>query len=373
MKKLFIFLPLLFLLSSCSSVKPTEPNITEEPATMRNEKNKIENLYQFIHWDWGQNYPFNGCMAFTLECLGEDKDVYDYWFFAGVGGDNFTMCYGDNGFLNDCRSVCIDGFDFIEYVLGEIGYGYNYVTGEQINADKDKYVGMAMDYIDKGIPVLVKGAFGEGEYPWDANFTVLYSYSDFGGKLMATVGSGRDYPTYTIDTTKEITDDWIFMGERINDPPLAQVYRNAVMKIPYWLTMPKDSNGVTFGAEAFRDWADDIENGRYDGLTSETFKQWDDYTIFVCNLATNSGGCQGFFQKAQELNPDLTFLSDVREQYRRTSDLWNELEAVGGGFNITAETLQNTEKRGIIADKIREFADCMDEVVNIYNKIPGTD
>ena len=31
--------------------------------------NKLE-LGQFIHWDWGQNYPFNACMAKLMECLG---------------------------------------------------------------------------------------------------------------------------------------------------------------------------------------------------------------------------------------------------------------------------------------------------------------
>ena len=28
----------------------------------------------------GQNYLFNGCMEYMMECLGESKE-YDYWFF----------------------------------------------------------------------------------------------------------------------------------------------------------------------------------------------------------------------------------------------------------------------------------------------------
>jgi len=57
--------------------------------------NKL-NLGQFIHWDWGQNYPFNACMAKLMECLGGDIALYTYDFFAGISGDDFVMCYGDN-------------------------------------------------------------------------------------------------------------------------------------------------------------------------------------------------------------------------------------------------------------------------------------
>lgn len=38
---------------------------------------KLE-LGQFIHWDWGQNYPFSACMAKLMECLGGDTSLYSY-------------------------------------------------------------------------------------------------------------------------------------------------------------------------------------------------------------------------------------------------------------------------------------------------------
>jgi hypothetical protein len=51
----------------------------------------------------------------------------------------------------------------------------------------------------------------------------------------------------------------------------------------------------------------------------------------------------------------------------KLSRLWNrqngeDLEAIGGGFNITLDALQDKQRRSKIAAKILEFAECMDEV-----------
>ena len=73
------------------------------------------------------------------------------------------------------------------------------------------------------------------------------------------------------------------------------------------------------------------------------------------------------------MNPDMTFLDDINKLYERTAKIWNndngeDLEALGGGFNVTLDALQNKEKRKKIAGKIREAAVCMDEVVKILNE-----
>jgi hypothetical protein len=157
-----------------------------------------------------------------------------------------------------------------------------------------------------------------------------------------------------------------FVGKKIKEVDLALAYRDAVMNIPLLFSMTQ-ANNCTFGANAFRDWAIDIENGRYDNVEAEYFDEWRDYNIYICNLATNSGGCQNFLQKALELNPDLTFIEDIKAQYSKTGQLWNQLEEMGGGFNIALETLKNKEKALMIAQKIREFAVCYDEIINTYN------
>lgn len=125
---------------------------------------------------------------------------------------------------------------------------------------------------------------------------------------------------------------------------------------------------ASFGPEAFRAWANNIDSGKFEGMTLEEFDAWANHTIYVCNLATNSGGCQGFLEKAQQLNPDLTFIEDIRKRFSRTGELWNDLEALGAGFNITLGALQDLSQRKAITDKIREFAVCMDEVLDHFKE-----
>lgn len=66
-------------------------------------------------------------------------------------------------------------------------------------------------------------------------------------------------------------------------------------------------------------------------------------------------------------------LDEVKGVYRRMGRMWNnddgkDLEALGGGFNVTLEVLKDKEKRSKIAEVIRKCGDCMDEVVNIIKK-----
>ena len=149
---------------------------------MISETKQLPNIHQFIHWDWGQNYPFNGGMSFLLESVGENAEIYDYWFFSGISGDIFTMCYGNNGYFNDCVSVCSDGPEFIKSVFDKIGYDFQYVTSAEINRNKDKYLEKVIDYINKGIPVLQKGPVE------NANFDVIYEYDKNGRILSYMVG-----------------------------------------------------------------------------------------------------------------------------------------------------------------------------------------
>ena len=49
-------------------------------------------------------------------------------------------------------------------------------------------------------------------------------------------------------------------------------------------------------------------------------------------------------------------------------NLPDNLEAIGGGFNVTLEALQDKERRGKISTKIREFADVTDRILRLLSK-----
>lgn len=318
--------------------------------------NKL-NLGQFIHWDWGQNYPFNACMAKLMECLGGDASLYTYDFFAGLCGDDFVMCYGDNGKYNDCVSVCSDNEVFLARVCGMIGLEYRFVRYDEWRADTERYYALVKQFIDRGIPVLCAGVGS------NFNYDLLTSYDDETTVCHLSCGDdvqyGRDIPF------GEIECDFVFIEclPKIGD--LTAVYRNAVMQIPALMTAKPTKDGVFFGADAYRRWAEDIIGGRYDACTAETFDSWAHWCIYICNLATNGGHGEGFLRRAYERNPDMTFIPELISLFHENDRVWSELEVLGGGFGCSVETLHDKEKRAVIADVILKLAETNEKIVRL--------
>ena len=107
-------------------------------------------------------------------------------------------------------------------------------------------------------------------------------------------------------------------------------------------------------------------------MKPEEFDGWFMYSNYVCVLATNGCCCHEFLNRAEKLNPDFTFIGELHQLYQKMHQMWEKdpdgLEAIGGGFNITLEALQDKSRRDKIAAKIREFAGCADEVVRIVRE-----
>ena len=316
--------------------------------------NKLE-LGQFIHWNRGQNYPFSACMAKLMECLGGDTTLYTYDFFAGIAGDDFVMCYGDNEKYNDCVSVCTSTDAFLARVCGMIGLEYRLVKHDEWKADAQLYYGLLKQFIDQGIPVLCAG-IGQ-----NANYDLLISYDDETTKCHLSCGDdvqyGADIPFDKIEC------DFIFIQRLPEITDIAVVYRNAVMEIPALMTAKKTIDGVFFGADAYRNWAADITSGKYNRYTTENFENWQHWCIYICNLATNGGHGEGFLRRAYELNPDLAFVPDVISLFHENDKVWKELETMGAGFNCTLDTLHEKSKAMSIANVISRLAVTNDEII----------
>lgn len=340
--------------------------------------NTLPNLRPIITPHYGENYWFNGCAAFVMECAGEQE--FDYWFFAGVTGDNFAQVYSRDRFrgdgVTDYRLGEEDNHAFVEGIFGQCGYASSFIPLKQILKNRDMYIQTLIAYINKGIPVIVNdyGLNPHRRFGWG----VLVGYEDYGKTLLYMGGDATQPDRISVnellpdhyETDRDYCQGWVFLGEKKRDVSLAEVYRNRIFGLPELLTY--EQPGYCFGPKAFREWAEDIESGRFDGMKPEEFEDWAMYKVYVCNLATNSGGCRSFLEKALELNSDLAFIQGILAQYRQTGHYWNnhngeDLEALGGGFNVTLEALQDKEKRIKIAARIRAFADCMDGVVEAVN------
>lgn len=344
--------------------------------TVKQSNNRLPNIRQIVTLHYGENYWFNGCARYMMECLGE-KD-YDYWFFAGLTGENFTQVYSHNHFRGDgvldYRLSEKGNHDFVESIFSQCGYASSFVPLRQILNNREMYVQTLMSYIDKGLPVIFNnyGNNPHQRYSWG----VFVGYEDYGKALLYMGGDATEPDRIALedllpeDYAPEgaYCNGWLFIGEKKKDVPLKKLYRDRILSLPELLS--EGNNNYCFGANAFRAWADSIDKGRFDNMKPEEFDDWGMYKVYVCNLATNSGGCRSFLETAMALNEDFDFLKDVIELYRQTGLLWNDkngedLEALGGGFNVSLEALQDKDKRSKITTVIREFALCLDKISEV--------
>lgn len=333
----------------------------------KRSNNLIPITHCLITEEYGEIYRFNGSAAYVMECLGEKE--FDYLFFAGLTGDVFAQHYrqpfaGDGV---DAYYQANGDRSFFEGVFEKCGYSAEYVFSRDLRKDEDMYLKRLIAYIDKGIPVISTGYS-------DQPCGVFVGYEEYGKTFIYISGNNSEPQRISYEDAMGCGTDqsgWIFVGDRKEEKGAAEIYREAIYALPELLTT--DNDNYCFGAPAFRKWADDVENGYFEQIKPEEFDPLSMYVNFVFTLATNGSCCPGFLQRTMELNPDMAYLDGVIALYKRTADIWhndngNDLEALGGGFNITLEALQGYERRKKIAARIRECGDIIDEAVRILNE-----
>jgi len=293
-------------------------------------------------------------------------------------GDSFAQVFsfdrfrGDgvtDYFLSEKREV-----NYVEEIFSKCGYTSTFVPIKQLDGNRQMYVQTLISYIDKGLPVIFNHWNKNPEVRW--GWGVFVGYEDYGKTLLFMTSELKEPERVTMEELipdellpgQENCNGWVFVGEKKKTVPLADLYRNRILSLSQ--LMKTSTENFCFGAEAFSSWAAAIETGRFDGMKPEEFDDWSMYTVYVCNLATNSSCCHDFLDKALKLNPDLECIREIHDQYHHMRRMWNEqkgedLEALGGGFNVTLAALQDEKRRSRIAAKIREFAECADRIAEI--------
>ena len=335
----------------------------------KQSNNIIPNIHRVITDEYGENYWFNGCARYVMESLGEPD--YDYNFFAGLTGDVFTHFYPtDHKFYGDGVSAYNLGkkpVPYVEALFEKCGYSATYVHGKDLRKNVEMYRQTLIAYIDKGVPVIA-WCLGNPDL-----FGVIVGYEEHAKTLLYIMGN-RSEPERILfeDAIKDAEENgtmcggWVFVGGKQNTVNLADIYKEAILALPALFDVKTDL--YVYGPEALRIWANTIETGRYDNMRPEEFEGWCMYVAYICALATNGSCCHEFLKRARELNPDMGYLEDVSKLYKKTADMWNnqngeDLEAIGGGFNVTLEALQDSKKRTKIVAKLREIASAVDEIV----------
>lgn len=342
------------------------------------DSNIIPFTRRFVTNELGENYWLHGCLRYVMEALGESG--FDYEFFSGLTGDIFTQVYAFDRFRGDCATdflLSAGEHGFIEDIFARCGYGAEFVPDERVRARSGEYLQRIMDSIDRGVPV-ISNLDISGHKQW----IVMVGYEDRGRTLL--------FMTDNMTAPERITSaevfapsaeeaGWsrglVFAGEKQGQADLRGLYRRAIEGLPALMRTRRPE--YCFGPEAFYAWADDIEGGRYENVEPEEFERekWYLYTNYVCILATNGSCCHEFLNRAQRLNPDMAWLSELHRMYGRIANIWEKdpdgLEAIGGGFNITWEALRDRERRGRIAAKLRELGELSRQALEVLERELG--
>lgn len=317
----------------------------------------LDNIHNILTWSHGQNYTFNACMAYLMECMNEDEE-YNYCFFSGVTGDSFTQVFRtDYTEFTCCLSQDMFSYDIAKKTFDACGYDFIYVDDIELKANQLKYIDKIKLHINSGKPIITKGHKHNGE------FCIICGYDMDNNSLLILEGE-EDTPKEVQDLTQH-SDGLVFIGTKLKSPPIDEVYREVVMSIPYYLSKPPE-NGLSFGKQAFLDWANSFMDGRFDNVPTEELDAWKIHGTYLCMAGTN-GASRGFVSKTLQLNPDMEFLNNIKPILEKKQKVFKDLTQMEGGFNIAPEKFKNKDIMRPISDKILESAEYCNEIIRNYN------
>ena len=344
---------------------------------------RITNNRELLDGSKGRNYALPDCMKFILECIGWG-DKPDFWDIAVITGDTVAQIYSRNpsSGCEYCVSGYLAGAEHIKYLFDTFGYEHEYVTAGQLNADNDRYIQKIVEMVDRDIPVLVKTNLNDiPGWKSDVGTHCLIVGYDNGGQILKILIGGTEIIDCILTGENKI--ELTFIGKKLREVTLEELYIKAAQKMVHWLTLP-ERDGVFFGAAAFRAWADDIEAGRFE---DDSLSMWGDYGVYACNLATSGGGVStSIFKKLAEINQSHSRLAEISEKIDNIMEdrspregrckLWLQLEELGGGMaqdgamdrEVFRTTMRDKEKRSKVAAALRDYAGRIDQAVEVLNK-----
>ncbi|MCL2445451.1 MAG: AraC family transcriptional regulator [Oscillospiraceae bacterium] len=333
-------------------------------------------IHQLIHNDQGQNYVFNGCMQFLMECLGENE-AYDYWFFSAVSGDDFVQVFStDKTKYLTCFSQAKFDETLLRRCFDAVGYEFSMISAEEWRKDNKTCSEKIKANIDKGIPVIGHGFV----YETKEDFGKWLSGKPSCGDISCIVGYEGDTFFALPDTAThlipfQLNDDlpfvaFAFVEDKKTAPSIAQAYRQVLLAAPQLMKTPL-VNGVHFGNDAYEQWAQAVENGFY-RVTREEWESitafgWWYYMTYVCVNSSNIHANRHFIlDRALQFNPELAdIVRALKREYETLRKLEEKLEKVNGGFSVTYDVLQDAKQCKKIAAVLRQFAEVYTRICEI--------
>lgn len=330
---------------------------------------KIKPLRRLWHDDKGENFMFDGCVLSVLRCLNAPKEL-DYNFVSGVSGNLFTQVYNPDASVNCLTDDCFTP-EMADRIFHASGYAFSHMADAELAKDPQAAMKRVIASIDRGVPVITRGIgpipVAKKTLDTDTAFALIGGYEP-DGTLYVNVyqeDAITDSAGYiTVKAGLQKSKGLLIAGEKTQAPPLPDVYRAAVLAIPGLIAKPAVGK-YTFGRQAFLDWADGILKDEFYAKDSPDMR-WQKHNAPLCILATSTGRDISFLQRAQQLCPDLAPAKALIPLYQKIADLTRGILGFQGNFFVTHQQMANRDFRQSIADRLRDLAECCDEILAVF-------
>jgi hypothetical protein len=352
------------------------------------DSNRIKNYRRLGNWE---NYFICSAICSIGKSLGSKND--DFHLYAAFTGDMFAYLYPQK-IGNPDNLQCDSGITNYFYnpmavkkAFAVFGYDCIYYSNLQIKNDFKKSMDTIKTSIDKGIPVLAWGMGNVtmkdgtcydplpegcliGGYDKD---DVLYVNLYPGPERLLEGSVDNDGYTAIINglnTTKGL----FFVGDKIENVDMQNIYHDAIFSIPSYLTLPVAENDLggkyVFGKTAFETWAETIiTNSFFEGKNEDELSGicWNLHCSPYCCVCTSNA--YDFLKGVTEQYPNFLIVEKILPLYKKMQDYKDEIWEMHGDFFPPMEKFKTQEFRVNIAEILRCMGSICDEIVSAFVKI----
>ena len=350
---------------------------------------KIRKIRRLWHDLKCENFYLEGCFAAALKAAGDAPQAtkkpptedtkkfplaFAYTVLMTVSGTLFTQTWPSPTSSAGMSSEL--GHSIMPHMFRQLGWSYLYIDRKMIAGQPGLAIRAVKASIKRKIPVMSCG-IGHVQLK-ERYFDPLPEWCLIGGydkenRLLVNVypeDAVTDKSGYIVIKDGLSGSDGLYiLNEKQQKMDIAQLYQEAFRAIPSLITMPAH-NGVSFGQQAYYDWADAmLDDGNFMGLPEDFYEGflWKGYMAPWIVALTNECYIRRFFDQVIA-ECGLPEAERVKEIYTCIyADLLKFQELHGGDFDADREAISKPGVRREIAGMLRHMGDLHSELLELFS------
>jgi len=350
--------------------------------------NKIKKIRRLWHDLKCENFYLEGCFAAVMKAAGDAPKAiqepptedtkslplaFEYTFMLTISGTLFTQTYPS---LTSSAGMSSElGHQIMPRMFRQLSWSYYYIDRDMIASQPELVMATIKSSVKKGIPVMSCGIgnvqLKERYFGCMPEWCLIGGYDKDGGLLVNVYPEDAvtDKSGYiTVKDGLAGSDGLYILGEKQHEINYAQLYKQALQTIPALITQPA-YHGVSFGQQAYYDWADAmLDDANFADLPDDFYAGflWKGYQAPWIAALTNECYIRRFFDQviAECQLPEAV---KVKEIYTKIhANLFKMQELHGGDFDPDREVISKPELREELAGILRHMGDLHNELLELF-------